>query len=66
MKRREIVLVDGNGAEIRSMDVSDIDHANAQLDLIAVVRTQCDMGHWHENGRIQLIPWGPRLTEHEH
>ena len=63
MDKRSIVLKDFNGVVIREMDISDIDHANTQLDMTIVVRTRCDMGDWHEGQSVRLFPWGQRVHD---
>lgn len=63
MDKREIVLVDVDGRLIGQLDVSPIDHANSQAPICLEIRTRCDMGEWHTTQRLELVPWGPRITK---
>ncbi|HWD76725.1 MAG TPA: hypothetical protein VG371_16435 [Solirubrobacteraceae bacterium] len=47
---------------IKELDVSEFDHANAQCSMHLEVRTRCDMGEWHATQRLELYPWGTRIT----
>jgi hypothetical protein len=33
-------------------------NANNQYPLIAQIDQQCDLGHWHKQSALALIPWG--------
>jgi hypothetical protein len=61
MQRRRIVLKDFAGRVIKSLDISDVDHANTQYRMTLEVQTQCDMLHWHANQEFDTVPWGQRL-----
>jgi hypothetical protein len=63
MDARVIVLRDGNGAAVKTLDVSDLDNANAALPLALTLETRCDLGEWHQAQRTELTPWGERISE---
>lgn len=60
MKRR-LAIVDANGATIRSMDISDIAHANTMATMSMRIETQCEFGEWHIQQEDKLFPWGERM-----
>lgn len=61
MRGRRIVLRDGNGEIVKAMDVSDVDHANAQFEMTLSIETMCDMGDWHHDSSVRIAPWGERI-----
>jgi hypothetical protein len=63
MDARVIVLRDANGAAVKTLDVSDLDNANAAAPLALTIETRCDLGEWHQAQRTELVPWGPRISE---
>lgn len=63
MDARVIVLRDGNGAAVKTLDVSDVDNSDSQAPLALTLETRCDVGEWHQSQRTELAPWGPRITE---
>ena len=63
MDARVIVMRDANGAAVKTLDVSDLDNANAALPLALTLETRCDLGEWHQAQRTELAPWGTALTE---
>lgn len=62
-KMRRIALHDGNDVVIRTMDISDIDHANTMLTVTINVEERCDMGHWHPLQIIDVNPWGNKIEK---
>lgn len=63
MDKRTIVLLDAAEQVIAELDVSHIDHANTQAWMHLEVRTRCEMGDWHAGQRVEVYPWGSRLTK---
>lgn len=63
MDARVLVLRDANGAAIKTLDVSDLDNANAAAPVALTVETRCDLGEWHQAQRTELAPWGSRISE---
>jgi hypothetical protein len=63
MDARVIVLRDANGAAVKTLDVSDLDNANATAPFTLTLETRCDLGEWHQSQRTELAPWGNRIGE---
>jgi hypothetical protein len=63
MDARVLVLRDANGAAIKTLDVSDIDNANAAAPVALTLETRCDLGEWHQAQRVEFVPWGTRISE---
>ncbi len=63
MDARVIVLRDANGAAVKTLDVSDLDNADARALLALTVETRCDLGEWHQAQRTELLPWGGHVNE---
>ena len=59
--RRLLQLRDCNGAVIREVDISDVEHANSQLSMSVAIMTQCSLGYWHDNSSTEVLPWGSHL-----
>jgi hypothetical protein len=57
-----IVLRDASGATVRTMDVSDLDNTDNTAPLAVTVEARCDLGEWHQAQRMDLIPWGTRVS----
>ena len=62
MRQRRLVIRDVSQAIVKSIDISDIDHANAMMYMTMSIETMCDMGEWHINQVARLDPWGERIT----
>ena len=62
MDARVIVLRDGNGAAVKTLDVSDVENSDTQLPYELTIETRCDLGEWHQSQRNELTAWGPACT----
>jgi len=62
MDARVIVLRDGNGAAVKTLDVSDLENSDTQMPYVLTVETRCDLGEWHQSQRHDLAAWGPGCT----
>lgn len=58
---RRIVILDGNGVIVKTLDISEIDNANAMFPMLFAVETRCDLGQWHRTQADKLLPWGNRI-----
>ncbi len=57
MDARRLVLRDLNDIVIKSLDISDVEHANSQCQMTIAVETRCELGDWHEGQVFNVAPW---------
>ena len=62
MDARRLVIRDLDGHIVKHIDISDLDHANTQAPIFVDIETRCDVGDWHRGQRVELVPWGRRIT----
>jgi hypothetical protein len=61
-RRTRVLFIESDGGDSptgRSLgiDLSGIDNYNSQSPLKGVIRTKCDLGHWHSESEVTLQPW---------